>query len=244
MRRQGNKLSTLQIAKMKKPGRYGDGHGLWLQIGPSGSKSWCFCYKRHGRQHVMGLGPLHSVSLGAGARQSAGGSGNSSRRQGPDRGQAPSRAGSRRSSSSRSMTFRRGCARLPADIKIETSRTTSTGSNGARRWSSTPSPSSATCPCSRSTRRIVLKALLPVWKRTPETGSQAARPDRAGDRLGKAARPVHRREPGDRDLLKDHLPAKQKVEHHKAMPYADVPAFMQELRERDRCRRGRSNSPS
>ena len=63
MRRQGNKLSTLEVAKLTKPGRYGDGHGLWLQVGPSGSKSWCFCYKRQGRQRVMGLGALYAVSL-------------------------------------------------------------------------------------------------------------------------------------------------------------------------------------
>ena len=63
MRRQGNKLSALEVARLKKPGRYGDGHGLWLQVGPSGSKSWCFCYKRQGRQHVMGLGALYAVSL-------------------------------------------------------------------------------------------------------------------------------------------------------------------------------------
>ena len=46
MRRQGNKLSALEVARLKKPGRYGDGHGLWLQVGPSGSKSWCFATRR------------------------------------------------------------------------------------------------------------------------------------------------------------------------------------------------------
>jgi integrase len=39
--------------------------------------------------------------------------------------------------------------------------------------------------------------------------------------------------PADWDRLKDHLPAKPKVEHHAAMPYADVPAFMRTLRVRD-----------
>src|SRR5262249_16849622 len=39
--------------------------------------------------------------------------------------------------------------------------------------------------------------------------------------------------PADRALLESHLPAKPKAKHHAAMPYADVPGFMAELRKRD-----------
>ena len=30
--REGNKLTALGVAKRKTPGRYSDGHGLWLQV--------------------------------------------------------------------------------------------------------------------------------------------------------------------------------------------------------------------
>ena len=91
---------------------------------------------------------------------------------------------------------------------------------------------------------IVLKALLPVWKRTPETGSRLrGRIERVID-WAKPLGLFTGENPASRDLLKDHLPAKAKVEHHKAMPYADVPAFMRELARPQRCRRGRSSSPS
>jgi integrase len=35
--------------------------------------------------------------------------------------------------------------------------------------------------------------------------------------------------PAEWDLLKDHVPAKAKVNHHKALPYAELPAFMARL---------------
>ena len=34
-------------------------------------------------------------------------------------------------------------------------------------------------------------------------------------------------------MLRDALPAKPKAKHHKALPYAELPAFMAELRHRD-----------
>ena len=30
--------------RLKEPGRYGDGHGLWLHVGPTGTKSWVLRY--------------------------------------------------------------------------------------------------------------------------------------------------------------------------------------------------------
>ena len=47
----------------KTPGRYSDGHGLWLQISQSGTKAWLFRYMINGRARHMGLGPLHTVNL-------------------------------------------------------------------------------------------------------------------------------------------------------------------------------------
>ena len=47
--------------------------------------------------------------------------------------------------------------------------------------------------------------------------------------------------PAAREALKDHLPAKRKVEHHKALAYGELPAFMAELRQRDSISAGRSN---
>ena len=63
MARGKNKLTALAVAKQKTPGRYADGGGLYLQISPTGSKSWLFRYTRQGKAREMGLGALAVVSL-------------------------------------------------------------------------------------------------------------------------------------------------------------------------------------
>jgi integrase len=58
-------LTAKRVARLlkKKPGRHHDGHGLHLQITSPTNASWLLRYQRHGREHWLGLGPLHTVSL-------------------------------------------------------------------------------------------------------------------------------------------------------------------------------------
>ena len=70
MVRQANKLSPLKVKRLKEPGVYCDGLGLWLSVSQWGTKAWIFRYTRHGRRRHMGLGALHTVSL-AEARERA-----------------------------------------------------------------------------------------------------------------------------------------------------------------------------
>jgi integrase len=70
MARQQQRLSALQVSKLTKPGLYGDGGGLTLQITATGAKSWLLRYMIAGKPFGMGLGPTHTVSL-AEARQKA-----------------------------------------------------------------------------------------------------------------------------------------------------------------------------
>lgn len=76
------KLSALKVAREKRPGDYGDGGGLYLQVTKQGSKSWIFRFwvaerdpktgavvrdpttnKVRGRGREMGLGSCITVSL-------------------------------------------------------------------------------------------------------------------------------------------------------------------------------------
>src|SRR5580704_10924070 len=68
MARTIGKLTALGISQAKRRGYYGDGGGLFLQVSPSGSKSWVFRFKDAGKLREMGLGPTHTISL-AEARQ-------------------------------------------------------------------------------------------------------------------------------------------------------------------------------
>jgi integrase len=58
-------LTVKKVEREKRPGRYRDGEirGLYLQIGPTGGKSWLLRFERDGRERWLGLGPLSVVDL-------------------------------------------------------------------------------------------------------------------------------------------------------------------------------------
>src|SRR6516225_8395980 len=70
MAREGNKLTARAVSNAKKPGLYGDGYGLYLQVSESRSKAWIYRFMIDGRARKMGLGAVHTVSL-AEAREAA-----------------------------------------------------------------------------------------------------------------------------------------------------------------------------
>lgn len=57
------KLNPLQVRNLKEPGRYSDGDGLLLEVRPGGSKSWLVRLQSNGRRRDYGLGSLKDVSL-------------------------------------------------------------------------------------------------------------------------------------------------------------------------------------
>jgi len=66
-----NKLTARSVAALTAPGRHSDGGGLYLSISPDGSRRrWVFMFRFGGRQKELGLGPVASVSL-AQAREKA-----------------------------------------------------------------------------------------------------------------------------------------------------------------------------
>jgi len=70
MARRLGRLAAVSLPKLGKPGMYADGGGLYLQVTPSGAKTWIFRFMLHARSREMGLGPLHTVTL-AEAREKA-----------------------------------------------------------------------------------------------------------------------------------------------------------------------------
>jgi integrase len=60
-----HRLTAKEVLAAKEPGRYADGGNLYLQVSPTGARSWLFMYRLAGRQREMGLGSAaaHAVSL-------------------------------------------------------------------------------------------------------------------------------------------------------------------------------------
>jgi hypothetical protein len=67
MARLVDQLSALKVAKLKEPGWYVDGAGLYLQVTGDGdkrvNKSWLYQYRFQGKQRQMGLGSVTLISL-------------------------------------------------------------------------------------------------------------------------------------------------------------------------------------
>jgi integrase len=57
------RLTALRVKTLKAKGRYPDGDGLFLQIGPTGAKSWLLRYQLNHRERYMGLGPVKNFTL-------------------------------------------------------------------------------------------------------------------------------------------------------------------------------------
>ncbi len=63
------KLTALAV-KNAKPGRHGDGAGLYLLVSPTGAKSWMIRIQQNGKRRDIGLGSVAALSLSE-ARQRA-----------------------------------------------------------------------------------------------------------------------------------------------------------------------------
>src|SRR5262249_59707327 len=93
-------------------------------------------------------------------------------------------------------------------------------------------PALGSLPVAAIDTPLVLCVLKPIWATIPESASRLR--GRIENGLGWAT--VHHYRSGDNrarwtGLLEHALPAVVKGEHHAAMPYAEVPAFMAKLRE-------------
>ena len=65
MMEDGHVLTAKKVERLRiRPGRYRDGHIRgYLQVGPTGGKSWLLRFERDGRERWLGLGPPYTSSL-------------------------------------------------------------------------------------------------------------------------------------------------------------------------------------
>lgn len=232
MTKQIEKLTALQIRRTCRPGRYADGGGLYLQITPSGNKSWIFRYERFGREHNMGLGPLHTISL-AEARQSA----QQARKYLLQNIDPLARKRQRRRRPSIRPEHKRFEACAEEYIKEHAAGWRN--DKHQQQWANTMRdyvyPHFGAIDVRRVDTAEVLKALRPIWTTKTETATRVR--ERIERVLDWAT--VHQyREGSNPARWKGHLevlfpaPAKlRSVRHHAALPFQEIGEFMAELRE-------------
>jgi integrase len=235
-------IKALDALKVKhaKPGRHADGGGLYLLVKDTGARSWVFRYMLKGKARDMGLGPLsgsEAVSLTK-AREDA----EALRvelRKGIDpllerKRKAAEAAAQVQAAKVASITFRAVAERYIAD-----NRDSWKNAKHLQQWENTLAtyvyPVIGDLPVADVGKAHVLEILEPIWKAKPETASRVrgrietvldaatARELRTGDNPARW-----------RSHLSHILPKRSRLTrgNHAAMPYGDIPAFMERLRSR------------
>jgi integrase len=233
MARTIGKLTALAVTRATKPGKYGDGGGLYLDIDPNGAKGWSYRFRLDGRDREMGLGPLHAISL-ADARLRAQEC-RKLRLDGidPIEHRKAQRAAARLDTA-KAITFDE-CR----DLYIAAHRAGWRNVKHGDQWTATlttyASPTIGALAVQAIDTGLILKVLEAIWSDKTETASRVrgrieaildwakVRQYRTGEN------PARWR--GHLDKL---LPARskvQKVEHHSALPYAEIGSFVVDLKE-------------
>jgi integrase len=232
------KLTALrvgQIVRAAKPGYTGDGGGLYLQISKYGTPSWCFRYRVGARLREAGLGSFDTWGL-AEARDRA-----REFRQQRALGKDPieERKAQRTAAkieAAKALTFR-ACA----DAYIDAHAAGWRDPKSRKQWQSSlrayAYPAFGEFPVQSVDVALVMKALQPIWTTKTETASRVR--GRIESILGWATTSGYREGENParwRGHLENLLPRKTKVrpvEHHAALSYPEIGAFMVELRRQE-----------
>ncbi len=235
MARQQQRLSALQVTKFTKPGLYGDGGGLTLQITPTGAKSWLFRYMVAGKPFGMGLGPTHTVSL-AEARQKA----LDARKLLID-GINPLAAKKQSKiaaalADAKMMTFDQ-CAKAYIMAHKAGWKNAKHGDQWTNTLKTYASPVFGHLPVAEIDTGLVVKCLAPIWESKTETASRVR--GRIESVLGWATTSGYRtgenpaRWKGHLENLLATISKTSRTKNHPSLPWQRIGAFMSALRARE-----------
>lgn len=237
MARTLHKLSdvTAKSAKLKT-GRHSDGGGLYLNVSPSGSKSWLFMWTPKGAtRREMGLGQFPAVGLAA-ARSKA-----LACRQAVAEGRDPIEEKQKEAMPTFGEAADKFLDSLAKSWKNEKHRDQWYYTLSRRRDDNGEPVKDGYCllivdlAVDEVTTESVLKVLTPIWNDKAETASRLrGRIERVLDFAKVKGWRTGENPALWRGHLKNALPARKKLTrgHHAAMPYGEVPAFMEQLRSR------------
>lgn len=224
-------LTLAPPSKRKGPLLVHDGNGLYLQTMPSGSRSYIFRYTLNKRTRAMGLGPVRSITLSEARKRAR------ELRVQVDKGIDPLVARQvapvDHSATTHRITFKR-CA----ELYIEVHKVGWKSAKHAAQWNRTLSqyafPIIGKMPVADVGVTEMERILHPLWTTINETASRLR--GRIEKILGWAT--VKRYRTGDNPArwnghLSTIFPKRalvRPVRHHNALPWADAPSFMKDLR--------------
>ena len=216
------KLTKRQIDTLSNPGRYSDGGGLYLNVSPTGAKSWVLRTVVKGRRRDIGLGGLSYTSL-QNAREKA-----QEFRKVARNGGDPLAINRKAVPSFKALAIEVHAQRLP----------TWKNPKHAQQWINTlrdyAFPHIGDMEVDRIGSPEVLAVLTPIWTAKPETAKRVSQRLKAVLDVAKARGFMAGENPvvtiRDAGVLPTVAKSKK---HHAAMRWQDIPAFYEQLRTRD-----------
>ena len=204
------KLTAAKVKFIKKPGRYGDGGTLYLNVAPGGSKSWVQRLTIDGRRHDMGLGAYPVVSLAMARCQAV------DNRTAVAAGRDPL-AEKRRAS----IPIFRQAAKQTFEALRPRWRNGKHTKNWMQAMENRVFPVIGDMPVDRVCREDVLRILTPIWAKQPETARKLRQKIRVTLRWCQAHGFIEHNVAGD--AIDGALPTMPAVKaHFRALPYREV----------------------
>ncbi|HTC84624.1 MAG TPA: integrase arm-type DNA-binding domain-containing protein [Rhizomicrobium sp.] len=235
MAREVGRLTALKVDKTKNPGMYADGGGLYLRVTEEGTKNWVLRFMLAGKPRWMGLGPASLFGLQEARAKAL--DARRLRHEGVDPIEARKAAKQQaRLDAAKAITFRECAASYIAAHKAAWHNP-----KHAAQWAATlatyAEPVMGALPVQAIDTALVTKVIEPIWAEKSETASRlrgrieavldwaTARGYRQGENPARW-----------RGHLENLLPARSKVrsvEHHAALPYAEIGGFISGLRQQE-----------
>ena len=227
-----------QIKRLRKPGRYGIGGGLYVVVSPGGTKSWVQRIQADGKRVDKGLGGIPAVSLSA-ARKRA----DANRvlvRSGDNPWATKPRASGKEvktvakvyGEEARLVARNAPSFQEVARNYYQRHRPTWKSERHARTWLGSLEkhvfPKLAHVPVNEVTRPHVLAVLEPLWPEQPESARRIRARMRAVFKFAIACEHIESNPAGD-DLDGAMMKAARLRNHHRALHYRDVPAAWETL---------------
>ena len=213
------KLTDRKVKALWHPGRYSDGATLYLMVTPGGSKQWIQRLTVRGKQTDIGLGGYPVVGLRE-AREKA------------QANRARARAGADPLLEKRRTTV--PTFRNLAAQHIDALRPTWRNAKHAAQWGSTLAayayPYIGNRPVDQVTRADVIGLLSPIWTEKPETARRVRQRVKAVMARAIAMQYIEFNPAGEG--IAAALARLPRIKaHHKALPYAQLPAALKAVRE-------------
>jgi integrase len=219
------KLTSELVKELSEPGRYSDGDGLLLQISPSGGKSWLMRIQINGRRRDIGLGQLRHMSLRNARLEAAA---------------IKKLAVSGVDPLEERKKLEIVIPTFEAAAKLAHAELVKGWKSGkhTKQWLKTLElyafPQLGKLKVDQIDGPLIRDVLAEIWLDIPETARRVRQ--RIGTVLDWAYSSGFRPTEAPTRSLSKGLPRQpRKTGHFAALPYADVPAFLMNLRQRDLC---------